>query len=112
MAAAETVAGWMGVFYNPVGLLPAQLSEKVLHGWQLHPGNVMGSFHHPLSGLTDEGGATAVPGRDAASQDTLYSRFHICPTSFLCICRAGGPTMRVIHSYSHLMCRHLYHVAL
>ena len=44
----QFVAGVMWVFYNPVGLLPAPLSEKVLHGWQQHPGNVLGSFHHPL----------------------------------------------------------------
>ena len=38
----------MRVFNNPVSLLPAALSVEVLHRWQLRPGNVMGSFHHPL----------------------------------------------------------------
>ncbi len=46
------------------------LSVEVLHGWQLHPSDVLCSFHHPLQNLTVEGGATAIPGGDAASQDT------------------------------------------
>ncbi len=33
---------------------------------------VMCRFHHPLSSLTTEGIAAAIPGSDVASQDTLY----------------------------------------
>ena len=38
----------MGVFDNPVGFLPEPLGVEVLHGWQLSPGDVLCSFHHPL----------------------------------------------------------------
>ena len=44
----QFVAGVMGVFYNPEGFLPELLGVKVLHGWQLRPGDVLCSFHHPL----------------------------------------------------------------
>ena len=44
----QFVAGVMGVFYNPEGFLPEPLGVKVLHGWQLRPGDVLCSFHHPL----------------------------------------------------------------
>ncbi len=64
---------WLGFLKNPVGLLPTPLDVEVLHGWQLCPGDVLCSFHHPLYSLMVEVGATAVPGGDAASQDTLYS---------------------------------------
>lgn len=42
------VTGVIGVFDNPVGLLPVLLGVEVLHRQQLHPGDVLGSFHHPL----------------------------------------------------------------
>ena len=64
------MAGVVGVFNNPEGFLPEPLGVKVLHGWQLRPGDVLCSFHYPLQSLTIEVGAAAVPGRDAASQDT------------------------------------------
>ena len=68
----QFVTGVMRIFNNLVSLLPAALSVEVLHGLELRPGDGLGSFHHPLQGLTVEGGATAVPGGDAVCQDTLY----------------------------------------
>ncbi len=46
--ADQFVAGVVVVFNDPVGLLPTPLSVEVLHGWQLHPGDVLSSSHHPL----------------------------------------------------------------
>lgn len=31
--------------YDPIGPLPVLLRVEVPHGWQLHPGNVLGSFN-------------------------------------------------------------------
>ncbi len=44
--AEQFVAGVIGVFNDPVGLLPTLLGVEVLHGWQLCPGDVLCSFHH------------------------------------------------------------------
>ncbi len=44
----QFVAVVIGVFNDPVGLLPTLLSVEVLHGWQPPPGDVPCSFHHPL----------------------------------------------------------------
>ncbi len=46
--AEQFVAGVVVVFDDPVGLLPTPLGVEVLHGWQLRPGVVLSSFHHPL----------------------------------------------------------------
>ena len=46
--AEQFVAGVVVVFNDPVGLLPAPLGVEVLHGWQLCPGDVLSSLHHPL----------------------------------------------------------------
>ncbi len=46
--AEQFVAGVVGVFNDPVGLLPTPLGVEVLHGWQHCPGDVLSSFHHPL----------------------------------------------------------------
>ena len=35
------MAGVKGVFDNPEGFLPEPLGVKVLHGWQLRPGDVL-----------------------------------------------------------------------
>ncbi len=48
-AAARTVCGccdWC-LWWNLAGLLPTLLGVEVLHGWHLHPGDVLSSFHHP-----------------------------------------------------------------
>ncbi len=39
--AEQFVAGVTGVFNDPVDLIPTRLGVEVLHGWQLHPGNVL-----------------------------------------------------------------------
>ena len=36
-------------------------------------GDVLSRLHHPLESVTVQGGVAAIPGSDAASQDTLYS---------------------------------------
>lgn len=36
------------VFDDPIRFLPAPLGIDVLHGSQLDPGDVLGSFHHLL----------------------------------------------------------------
>ncbi len=46
--AEQFVAGVVGVFNDPVGLLPTPLGVEVLHGWQHCPGDVLSSFLHPL----------------------------------------------------------------
>ena len=51
------------------GLFPTRLGVDVLHGWQLHPGDVLSILHN--QSLTVQGGAAAISGGDAASQDTL-----------------------------------------
>lgn len=71
-AAGKTVCGrgdW-GI-NDPLGLLPTPLGVEVRHGRRLHPG-VLSSFHHPPQILAVEHDAPAVPGCDAASQDTLH----------------------------------------
>ncbi len=45
--AEQFVAVVVGVFDDPVGLLPTPLGIEVLHGWQLCPGD-LSSFHHSL----------------------------------------------------------------
>ena len=70
--AEQFMAGVKGVFNDPVGLLPTPLGVEVLRGWQPCPSNVLSRIHRPLWSLTVQGGAAAIPGRDAASQDTLY----------------------------------------
>lgn len=61
MAASEhVVAGVICVSDYPVGLVPTPLGVKVLTGWQLCPGDVLSSFHYPLSRLMVEGGAIAI----------------------------------------------------
>ncbi|KAI3359517.1 hypothetical protein L3Q82_013909 [Scortum barcoo] len=48
-AAGRTVCSWVtGVLNDFGGLLPTPLGVEVLHGWQLRPGDVLSSFHHPL----------------------------------------------------------------
>ncbi len=42
------MAGVVGVFNDPIGLIATSLGVDVLHGWQLRPGDVLCSFHHPL----------------------------------------------------------------
>ncbi len=37
--AEQFVAGVVGVFDDPAGLLPTPLGVKVLHGWQHHSGD-------------------------------------------------------------------------
>ena len=37
------------------------------------------------------------------AENEVISRFHTCPPSFLRIFTSGGSTVRVIHTYSHLM---------
>jgi len=44
----QFVAGVMGAFDNPEGFLSEPLGVEVLHGWQLRPGDVLCSLHHPL----------------------------------------------------------------
>ncbi|KAI3363083.1 hypothetical protein L3Q82_011536 [Scortum barcoo] len=46
--AEQFVAGVTGVLNDFGGLLPTPLGVEVLHGWQLRPGDVLSSFHHPL----------------------------------------------------------------
>ncbi len=46
--AEQFVAEVVGVFNDPVGLLPTWLSVEVLNGWPRRPGDVLCSFHHPL----------------------------------------------------------------
>ncbi len=49
VAAGRTVCGWGGWRFNDaVGLLPTQLGVVDCHEWQLCPGDVLCSFHHPL----------------------------------------------------------------
>lgn len=45
--------------------------QEILDGWHPSPGDVLSGSVHPLQSFAVEGGAAAVPGRDAASQDTL-----------------------------------------
>ena len=46
---AEQFVVWVvGVFNDPVGLLPSPLGVEVLHGWQLRPGDVLSRLHYPL----------------------------------------------------------------
>ncbi len=72
MSLSLVVQDQMLQYRLPDGLFPTMLCAEVLLGQQLHPGYVLSSFPYPLQTLTFEGGATAIPGGDAASQDTLY----------------------------------------
>ena len=42
--ADQFIDGVIGVFNDHVGLLPTPLGVEVLHGWQLHPGDVLYSL--------------------------------------------------------------------
>lgn len=74
-----------------VCLLPAPLSAEVLYGFQYCSGDVLNSFHHPLWCLLADGGAFALPGCDADSQDALN-----CAWNPGWVCTAWGERRTVV----------------
>ncbi|XP_051558545.1 uncharacterized protein LOC127443737 [Myxocyprinus asiaticus] len=62
-----------GVSDDPPSFFHTPPCIYFLEGGKLTSDDVSGSSHHPLQCFAVVGGAIAVPGRDAASQDALYS---------------------------------------
>ncbi|XP_051956635.1 uncharacterized protein LOC127625397 [Xyrauchen texanus] len=62
-----------GVSDDPLSFFHTPPSVYVLEGGKLTSDDVSGSLHHPLQGFAVVGGAIAIPGGDAASQDARYS---------------------------------------
>ena len=68
----QAVVGVCRVLNDPQGLPEAPLGVKLLQAGQLAPGDVLGRAHHPFQRLTVHVGAVAIPGGEAACQESLY----------------------------------------